>query len=226
MAIALDTAGTGPVAFTTQNGTISHTCAGANLILFALIGLDDSGAVRAGTVLYNGAAMTQQGTSANQSNKKTAVWYLINPSTGANNLVVQLSGVPAAGAAVRGISYTGVSQTTPMTGSVTGNASSQTTAGTLTVGTANDWIVAAMAQDASFAATIIGSTVNRGSVNISAFTKFYAGDNGPVPTTGTTGWTIATTAQNWTQYACSFSAAAGVASVTPVAFRNLLGVGF
>lgn len=107
MAIALDTStDIGGVTATSLTG--SHTCTGANLILWVVVRkfVDD-----VTSVTYNGDAMTQavkkQGTGSSLGH--IYLYYLINPDTGAHDVVVNAStsGFIAAFAT----SYTGASQT-------------------------------------------------------------------------------------------------------------------
>lgn len=109
MAIAFDAAGTATQALSTSV-TFSHTCSGSDRILFvnAAAAFSSSGTVTG--VTYNGVAMTLVDSNLPQANSYTSLWYLVAPSTGANNVVITSS----SGAVLTtggSISYTGVSQT-------------------------------------------------------------------------------------------------------------------
>ena len=94
MAIAIDT--------TSQSGawnnaessvTYSHTCNGSDRVLVVFV-TNYAGAVTVSGITYNGTALTQVGTriSYNSSTRWVTAWVLIAPASGANNVVVTLSG--------------------------------------------------------------------------------------------------------------------------------------
>lgn len=102
MAIAFDAAtkssGTG------TSITYAHTCTGSNLILFVLAYGYPNPAT--GTT-YNGVAMTRVTDQImNAGGPYISVFYLINPATGSNNVVVSGAGLEGSSCA----SYTGVKQ--------------------------------------------------------------------------------------------------------------------
>ena len=104
MAIAIDatTAVTATNSSTTH--TFSHTCTGSNLILWVAAGAsagDPSG------VTYNGVAMTKVN-SVNLQSSWVALWYLVAPATGANNVIVTAASGSVTGGAM---SFTGAKQT-------------------------------------------------------------------------------------------------------------------
>lgn len=86
--------------------TTSYTCSGTNRLLMVYAFRENSETVTG--ITYNGTAMTLA-TSKAQGTSTAYAYYLINPATGANNIVVSFSGASSnciAGA----ISYTGVKQ--------------------------------------------------------------------------------------------------------------------
>ena len=102
------------------SGTVtwSHTCTGTNLLLLVSVGAAYHNAPICTGVTYNGVAMTSAVTPvANANPDKQYLWYLINPATGANNVVATMS--PASDSvSFISQSYTGVHQTVPL-GTVT-----------------------------------------------------------------------------------------------------------
>jgi len=144
MAIAFDAQST-----TSQTGTTTtdaHTCTGSNLILFA--------GVQGGTtdivtgVTYSGVAMTQiakvQLPSAD--NRWLYLYYLVNPATGANNIVATSSGSQTV--RVCGASYTGVKQTGQPDASTTATQTAGATTWSMSVTSVADncWSLAFMRQ--------------------------------------------------------------------------------
>lgn len=127
MAVAKDAA-TGSQADGTTTMTWSHTCTGVDLVLF--VAFSDSSGVGTPTITYNGVSMTKD-TSAPFNSATSTLFYLINPATGANNVVV----ASATSGNIQGCSFsvTGAKQTgTPYT-LTTANAGSGTHSGTTTL---------------------------------------------------------------------------------------------
>lgn len=117
-------------ATSTSNGasvsslTWSHTCTGSDLVLVVTVGVFGGQTVTG--VTYNGVALTQVGTDIQGSYNLSDIWKLTSPATGANNIVVSLSGTADAIRA-GGISFAGAS------GTVDGFASSKGAAAGSTV---------------------------------------------------------------------------------------------
>lgn len=146
MAIAFDATANGTVNPSTSL-TFAHTCTGTNLILFVSV-ISNSGAT-VSSMTYNSVAMTQLDTRVDAGGNNGELWYLIAPSTGSNNVVINMSGNVAIGAASS--SYTGVKQSAP---AVFGNAradSATSVSKSLTSTVDNSWIVAGVTNN--FAAT-------------------------------------------------------------------------
>lgn len=129
MAIQFDA--TAESASTTGTETFAHTCTGDDRIIFASI----SGVNTAvSTASYAGIGMTQID-SKSFGTIVAEMWYLANPPTGANNVIV----TGAAHLAVVSHSYTGVDITNPLGESQTAGATDQ--AGTVNVVAQPGWMV-------------------------------------------------------------------------------------
>lgn len=102
------------VAFaSTTSQTLSHTCTGSNLILYANVGIVGTTDLVTG-VTYNGVAMTRLQTDFFATvGVRVYQYYLLAPSTGANNIIATLSS--AQQVAIESISYTGAKQSAPVT---------------------------------------------------------------------------------------------------------------
>lgn len=142
MAIAFDAASNGTAVATSL--TVAHTCTGSNLLLYAYVhsNLSTDFAI---TATYNSVSMTAvtSGFLNSASNGRQTNFYLINPATGANNIVF----TPNASANMTSVntSYTGAKQSSQPDAS--GTVSSSISAGgtqtlSITVVAANSWIVA------------------------------------------------------------------------------------
>lgn len=119
--------------------TWSHTCTGSDRILFVSAYCGTSAAM---TATYNGVSMTSVTNLAMTgaaSGQYIRMWYLVNPSTGANNCVLSST------SDMYGFStsYTGASQTgQPDSTNSGGNASGSTSLTVSTTTTAdNCWLV-------------------------------------------------------------------------------------
>lgn len=93
--------------------TWSHTVnSNANGIL--IVGVDIEGGATITGITYNSVALTPDATLGNflaRGSRNGGLWYLMTPSTGANNVVVTLSGSSGNGLHGAAVSYTGVKQT-------------------------------------------------------------------------------------------------------------------
>lgn len=209
MAIAIDAIVTGQTATAVSSVTYAHTVAGSNRLLTVMVMLQRSGAATStiSGVTYNGVAMTQATQEHTYSNTiLTAVYYLIAPATGANNVVVTLSSAVTTDIVVGSVSLTGVAQTTPLNGTfATGNFSSPATS-TLTTTQANSWLIGSLyTYVASTAGTgetkMYGVTVNANSIG--------AGFYKPVTTAGSQTLSEALTGgpADWSYSAAAFAPA-------------------
>jgi hypothetical protein len=91
MALALDTSTDGGSATTTSH-SFSHTCTGPNRILIVAYGTDTADNTDYVTgITYNGVAMTAIDSFRSPGLGGHEMFYLINPASGANNVVITLS---------------------------------------------------------------------------------------------------------------------------------------
>ena len=137
MAIARDTFTNG--AFTSGTShTFSHTCSGTDRFLF-VHAFKNSTSDTITSASYGGVAMTLLHKFSPGVSRYLYVFYLTNPASGANNVVISSSSSTAIGG--NAASYTGVSQTGQPEVSTTavGTGSPNTT--TLTTTTDNSWTV-------------------------------------------------------------------------------------
>jgi hypothetical protein len=141
MAIAFDTAVDGSFVAPATSQTWSHTCTGTDRVLIvAVITQGSAGGDVVSGITYNTVAMTRINTDQlGASTSRTYLYYLINPASGANNVVVSYSTSITAGAISS--SYTGADQVSQPDSSNTGDVSGVTT---ITVNQTtvadNDWL--------------------------------------------------------------------------------------
>ena len=159
MPIAFDTSATGNEG-TGTSLTYSHTCSGSNRILFVLTRGGSGEGNLISSVTYDGTAMTlASGASVTVPTENTLLrlYFLTNPSSGNNNVVITLS----SSGFMQSIStsYTGANVSNQVDNTTTNTTSSATSLTTsLTPVADNCWIVLACrseqdAQDAGTGAT-------------------------------------------------------------------------
>lgn len=144
MAIAFDAKAESSV--TSTSLTYSHTCTGSNLILWVGVVTYGNALDHVTGVTYNGVAMTRTTNGFNNnsaSGPAVYLYYLVNPSTGANNVVISVD----SSRLIIGLSasYTGAAQS----GQPDNSATNQTASGTslsvsLTTVADNCWLVGMM----------------------------------------------------------------------------------
>lgn len=213
MAIALDNS-------TNQTGTLSttvthaHTCTGSNLLLVATVMVQRNGAATPtiSGVTYNGVAMTAAATEHTYSSTiLTAVYYLVAPASGANNMVLTLTNALANDIVLGATSFTGVVQTSPLNGTFAiGNFTTPAT-GTLTTTVANSWLIGSLY-------TYVTSTAGAGETQLYDtqvnFNSYGAAFYKPTTTAGSQTLSEALTggAADWSYSAMAFAPA----TTTPV----------
>lgn len=117
--------------------TKSYTTSGTNRLLLLGFCLNAGGPIS--TLTYAGVAMTQVGTDGNSGFYDVQLWALLNPASGANNIVVTLANSQSNWQWL-GASYTGVIGFPD--GTQTNNVTAATSvSGTVTPGNNNDWLV-------------------------------------------------------------------------------------
>lgn len=161
MAIARDANSSAAIS-TTNDLTWSHTCTGANLILFVNVYQNNAEGSNI-SVTYAGVSMTSVSNTSSTDGQSTHLFYLLAPTTGANNVIIHCSSgnTPMGGTAA---SYTGVKQSGVPDASNTQSVSSTSATATLTTVADNCWavmgVVAANAVTASTGSNLVVKTNN------------------------------------------------------------------
>ena len=117
--------------------TWSHTCTGSDRILFVYVRAHTSDVVTG--ITYDSSAMTQIAKVQRTSDRWNYLYYIVAPSTGANNIVVTAS--EAIAYICDASSYTGANQTGVPDASTTQNATGTSVTTTLTTIANNSWII-------------------------------------------------------------------------------------
>lgn len=99
---------------TTYTDTSITVGSGSDRCLFVWLGINAGNPPNVSGVTWNGAAMTQVGSSAGASDQPLSLWRLVNPAVGNHSLVATLgSSVSGAQVVVLWANMLGVDQTTP-----------------------------------------------------------------------------------------------------------------
>lgn len=186
MAFALDSSVSGASATPGSSLTWSHTCSGSDRILFVAAATNEADNTDYVTgVTYNGVAMTRVDTFRSPGQGGLVMYMLVNPATGANNVVVSLS----ASKNVYGASssYTQAVQS-GQPDSTNGNAADPTTSLTVntTVVLPGSWLISAAARKAGSSDTISAGT-NTTARTVNAYVAI--GDSNGAVGTGAQGQT-------------------------------------
>ena len=118
--------------------TWAHTVNGSERLLVVGVSFNPGAGRNVSSVTYNGAAMTAAGNRAG-SNDEIAIYYLVNPDLGTNNVVVTFN-TSVTEAVAGAISLTGVDQAAPI-GTFASNTTSSSNASVSVTGLANGIIV-------------------------------------------------------------------------------------
>lgn len=167
-AIALDSANAG-ASGTGTSLTYAHTTSGSDRILFVGFAVTTQNTDDITGVTYNGSALTlvDKIKVPDTDNRWVYLYYIVAPSTGANNIVINSTSSTAKTA--NAVSYTGASQTGVPDSSATNTATSGTTFALTTTSVAdNSWLVA-MLRVGSTGLVAGANTTLRGTV--SSFSK-------------------------------------------------------
>lgn len=188
--------------------TWSHTCAGSDRYL--VVGFFTYGAGDTVTgVTYNGVSMTRiQLMFGNPS--MVCLYGLIAPSTGANNIVVSLSGSNnyCAGG---GVSYTGCNQTSQPNASGTNNPTGTALTQQLTTTVDGCWLGGIFRREDSNAVTRTGGTYRYGYTPAGGIS--YDDTNGSVGVAGTYSIAQSGASAEWTGAVVAIAPAASSSSV-------------
>ena len=209
--VALEgTVSTGGTTAAALSLTFSHTTgSGANrLLLVGVVWRNTSTAIPISGVTFNGTTMTQVGTNTALTNRRLAIYSLVNPpASTTGNVVVTLSGSTNATDIVAGAAnFSGVDQTTPLGTFATASSSSGTTPSVAVTTVANDLVFDTVVA-ANGTLTVGSGQTSRWNVTPTTANITSGGSTEPATTTSTT--------MSWT--AASGAWAIGAVPIKPVA---------
>ncbi|MBI4683859.1 MAG: hypothetical protein HY755_01525 [Nitrospirae bacterium] len=155
--IAFDSTTSG-AANTVNTITWSHTTSGSNRIL--VVGLSIRNNISVSTVTYAGQALTRAGFLSHPGPGniiRVELWYLVNPSSGAYNVIVNMS---AMSSFIYGaVSLTGVDQINPLDSqAVFGYGTGNNASANVSIATPNAWVVDTIASEPTNVTPFAGQT--------------------------------------------------------------------
>jgi uncharacterized repeat protein (TIGR01451 family) len=171
--------------------TFAHTTGtGSNRLLVVGFVMKDPKTVT--SITYNGVALTKAGAIANTSNVEVQIWYLVNPASGANNVVVNWAGgtVSHVGAAT----FTGVHQTAPLGTFVSNkNTGADTTPNVTVSSSTGDLVFDVMgARNPLLDSTVGAGQTARWNLNAGGNALVSGGSTEPGGGSVNMGWTLST----------------------------------
>lgn len=197
--------------------TWSHTCTGSNLGLIVGVSFYPGNVESVTGVTYNGVAMTTIG-SVLSVDQRAHQWRLINPATGAHNVVVTFS--DAVDAVAGAVSATGVHQTTMIGTQAT--ASGTAVEPTVDVTSATDELVVDCLcwwENGAGAPTVGADQTQRWEIHSTANAD-GAGSTQVGAATSTMSWTTPN-AETWALAAVAFKPSASLAPI-PIFAYNII----
>lgn len=201
MAIAHDSS-TVPTTAVGSSQTLSHTCSGSNRILFVNVCYHTAKTFSSCT--YAGTAMTEIASQALANFETMKLFYLINPASGANNVVVTLTSSDNITTGAN--SYTGAKQTgQPDAFSKNGTLETTTSyAKSLTTVADNCWVLMFGLATSGPTISAGAGTVVRGQEKVQ-YGNFIADSGAAVTPAGSKTLTVTSTSQPFVSILASFS---------------------
>lgn len=186
--------------------TYAHTCTGDKRILFVGVNLYNPGADDLTGVTYASVAMTQiaKVSNASGSGQISYLYYLINPATGANNVVISKNN-GAATIRSNAASYRGAKQSEQPDASGTNstNASINISKSVTTI-VENCWMVSFTFNDGAQVLESTGTTAR----NTAGVFMAIGDSNAALPVGAySMAWTLGAGTANWTMVNASFAPA-------------------
>ena len=210
MAVAFDASSQASSSGSVNSLTWAHTCTGTDRILIVLFG-ENTGTPSQSTVTYDGVSMTAFSTVSSPFANNKIGWYLINPASGANNIVATRTTTSTA--VIRGVaaSYTGAKQSGQPDAQNTFNVASSTSgSAAITPVADNCWHIVTYNNDSSSTVSAGASTTRR-QANTGDASMAILDSNAPI-TAGVSNSLNFTTGVAVAHYGNTFSIAPSVAA--------------
>lgn len=207
--------------------TFSHTCSGNDRIIIVGVAAGDDDGRTVSSVTYAGVNLTQVRAQRLQTSgipdKWVEMWYLVAPATGANNVVVTLSGAVSNWVAAGSISLTGAAQTGQPDASNDAVGTSTTASVSVTTVADNCWVIDVVSyEDLSPTLTVGAGQTERWIQNDASDLQGAGSTEGPKTPAGAVTMSWDGGNDDWAMMAVSVAPAAGEATVR--SYLTTLGV--
>lgn len=189
-----------------SSATWSHTCTGSSLVLFVGVLMVRISTNSIPTATYNGVSMTQISNTVTVSPSGLGdmyMFYLANPATGSNNVVVSYLSTGILGVNGVSLSYTGASQTGIPDSSNSGNGSGTSFSVSTTVVASNCWVVAMLSDSSANIIATAPFVLRNGNGEVEI------GDSNGTVSTGSYSSGATGTSGTWGGIAASFASVTG-----------------
>jgi hypothetical protein len=195
--------------------TWQHTCTGTDRLLIVAISSGNGGTDTFSGVTYNGVSMTLLTSNAVSASVVSRVYYLVNPASGANDIVVSLSAATNFPIG-KAVSYTNADQATQPDVAVVHEEDSGATVSTgITTASANDLLVSVLFVDSGDApwSPTDGATARTSVAETGNGAGIYVSDNAQASAgAGTVTWSKASSTNEYSSVIFAIRGVAGVAS--------------
>jgi len=180
--------------------TWSHTVGSGVSNSLLVVGVDISKGViaKVTNITYAGVPLTNAAISVSAQGMRAEIWYLTNPTAGANSIVVNFNKTLSADGAVAGaVSFSGVDQTNPIPTTATSYGNGQNPSNSITTVNANASIIDTLARSA-------GALPSPNSPQVQRWSRGSGGMSGAGSTKDTTtagsqtmSWTVSSSDWAW-----------------------------
>jgi hypothetical protein len=221
MPVGLDSVGpdaNGAGGWTVTGATWSHTCSGSDRLLVVQATVGGNGISNVITsITYNGVGLTkvlERNCNDPNTDGYTSIWILINPDSGAHDVVVTLAGTYDLECG--STSFTGVDQTTPYVSAHNAMSSgSESVTPSLSVSsTTGNMVVGSFGRGSTLIGTFSGWTT-RWLKNVNIWTAGGNGAGGTANGASTVDISYSDTGDGWAFVALDLLAASGTIDNTP-----------
>src|SRR6266568_114740 len=146
---------------------LTVTAGGTNRLLVVGVSINTAGNAGSSVtgITYNGVAFTAAPFTAEANSFRVEMWYLINPATGSNNVVVTVNknggGGQKMGVVVGAIDFTGADQVSPISAFVSNSATAMDTVQINVPSASNEMVMDTVTMSASITPTATAPQVQR-----------------------------------------------------------------
>ena len=215
MAIAFDNATVGGRITGGSSKTFSHVCSGTDRIIFVEASVVNPSGNKATAVTYDGVAMTKIDDSFAQHNVNISLWFLKNPSSGTNDVVVTFANAIGSFCDTIASSYNGASQSGSIDNSTKSNGTGATFSESLTPSVDNCWVIASAYHNGGNGLSLTSGGVERAEAPDATPQTLIVDTNSSIDPASIHTFSFSNSSDNWAIIMASFAPVEVTASSTP-----------